>query len=78
MQHPAIGSIHDAGGFAACFADFAYQTEQGFVQFAQIGDFRGPIVHFEVDVAGVFAVPGGEELVVPDSLKIGGLPAGLG
>ena len=54
------------------------RRNRGFVQFAQVGDFRGPIVHFQVNVTGIFAVPGGEKLIVPDSLKIGGLPAGLG
>lgn len=42
---------------------------------AQVGDFGRPVIHLGVDVAGVFAVPGGFEAVVPDALEIGGLAA---
>nr|GFD48564.1 hypothetical protein [Tanacetum cinerariifolium] len=41
------------------------------------GDFGGPVVHFGVDVHRVLAVPGALELVVPDALQVGRLPARL-
>ena len=48
---------------------------QRLLALGQIGGQGGPIVHLRVDVAGVLAVPGRSERLVPDALQIGGLPA---
>ena len=80
MQHPRRGvahAIHHTCRIASRLAHFANQSEEGLVEFGEIADLRGPIVHLEVDVAGVFAVPRGEHLVVPDALQIGRLSTRL-
>ena len=43
--------------------------------FGQVRRQRGPVVHLRIDVAGVLAVPGRVERIVPDALQIGRLPA---
>jgi hypothetical protein len=47
------------------------------VHLGKIGLFRWPVIHFRVDVDGVFAVPGGFVGIIPDSLEIGWLTARL-
>jgi hypothetical protein len=54
MQHPAIGTIHGFSRFAPGFTHFLNQLKERFVQFAEVGYLRRPIVHFEVDVARIF------------------------
>ncbi len=40
------------------------------MQFGKIANLHRPVVHLEVDIDGVLAVPHGHELVVPDALEI--------
>ena len=42
-----------------------------------MGGLRRPVVHLKIDVGGVFRVPCREEFIVPDTLQIGRLSAGL-
>ena len=56
--------------FAAGRAQAVQQVEQRLVDAGQVADFRGPVVHFGVDVGGVVAAPGGLEHVVPDTLQV--------
>ena len=71
VQHPAFHAIHIASRLLALFVYLADELEQGFVQLCQVGDLRGPVVHLEVDVRGVFRVPRREHLVVPKTLQVG-------
>ena len=80
MQHPCLGigrAIHHTSCITSRLAHLSYQAEERLVEFGKIADLRGPIVHLEVDVAGVFAVPRGEHLVIPDALQVGRLTTGL-
>jgi hypothetical protein len=52
------------------------QVEQGLVTFSKVADFRGPVVHFDVDVGGVLAAPGRHDRLIPDALEVGWLAAG--
>src|SRR5579862_7378084 len=38
--------------------------------FGQVADLGWPVVHFGVDVDGIFAAPGRNHRFIPDSLKI--------
>ena len=77
MEHPAVGAVHHLRTLLAGLAHLADEAEEGLVEVGQISDFRRPVVHFQVDVAGILAVPRGEELVVPDALQVGRLSTGL-
>ena len=52
------------------------RAEQRFATLGEVAWLGDPIVHFDVDVRRVFAVPGWTELIIPKSLQVGGLPAG--
>ena len=71
MEHPAVGTVHVAGGLTARLGHFADKLEQRAIHLREVADLRGPVVHLEVDVRGVFRVPRGEHLVVPKTLQVG-------
>ena len=71
VQHPAIHTIHVASSLLALLVYFSNQFEQRLVQFCQVSNLRGPVVHFKIDVRRVFRVPRGKHLVIPYSLKVG-------
>ena len=73
MEHPSVGAIHTGCRLAPCLADFPDEPEKGFVHLRQVGHLRRPVVHLEVDVGGVFRIPRGQHLLVPDALQIGGI-----
>lgn len=64
-----------AGGSASGVCQFIKGGKEGVVALGEAGKFGWPVVHLDVDVAGVFAVPGWVEGVVPDALEVGGLTA---
>ena len=74
---PARAVVHP-GSAAARLDQFSHHAQQGFVAFAEVGHFGGPIVHLGVDVDGVLRLPGWGHGVVPDALQVGGLRAGAG
>ncbi len=47
------------------------------MQFSKVCFLRRPVVHFGIDIDGVFAIPGRKQLIVPDALQVGRLAAGL-
>src|SRR5882724_9062853 len=78
VQHPAGSTVMLAGGGLAGFGQFVDSFYQwrgagGYIQY-----FRGPVIHFEVDIGGVLAAPGRCGKVIPDALQVGGLSAGTG
>ncbi|MNL83243.1 hypothetical protein D3C87_2108430 [compost metagenome] len=48
-----------------------YHLKQRLVAFAEVGHFNGPIIHFGIDIHGVFTIPRWIELVVPFALQVG-------
>ena len=77
MRHPSATFIHVAGGLGTRHRQVFQHGEQRLVHLAQVGHLCRPIVHFRVNVDGVFAVPRRVRTAVPNALQIGGLPAGL-
>ena len=43
--------------------------------FGEIGHLGGPVVHFRVNVEGIFAAPVGKEVLAPSALEVAGLAA---
>src|SRR5215204_3995108 len=63
----AIKFLSDIPSIAHCVLQ---QLIERLMQFRQITDLGGPVVHFRVDIDGVLAVPGGLKLLIPESLQI--------
>jgi len=76
MADEAATVVHNLGGVAAVLADAVEEAEEGLGEFAEIADFGGPVVHFGIDVDGVFAAPAGKIVLIPDALKGGRERAG--
>ena len=78
MKHPTICSIHDTCRFVPRLADVLDKREEGSGEFREIGHFRWPIVHFQIDIGSIFRIPIGKHLIVPYSLQGRRLVAWLG
>ena len=78
MSHPTVGTIHLAGCLLSVNRQILYQLEQWLVSFCQVGHFGRPIVHFRIDVDGIFTVPRCIQPMVPNTLQIGRLSSRLG
>ena len=71
VQYPAFNAIHVAGRLLALLVNLADELEQRLVHLRQVRHLRGPVVHLQVDVRGVFRVPRRKHLVVPQTLQVG-------
>jgi hypothetical protein len=68
MTAPSITIIE---GFCCDSAGFSYSAnmvKQRTMHFRQVADFGRPVIHFSIDIGGVFAFPGRFNILVPDSL----------
>ena len=70
VKHPAVGMIQVAGRASAADGQVLNHAKKREAAFAEICDLGGPVIHFNVDVCGVFAFPRGIEKLVPDALEI--------
>ena len=75
VKHPAAAAVVFFGHLAALIHQFFDHLDEGLHTFWQVARFRRPVVHLRVDVGGVFGIPGGVHVVVPDALQVGGLGA---
>ena len=76
VEHEAAGAVHLLRRPAAAVERHPDQVEQRPGGFGQVADFRRPVVHLDVDVGRVLAVPGRCEALVPDALEVGRHRAG--
>ena len=60
-------------GFSAFDRALTNQLKQWFGTIRQPGAFRGPVVHFGVDIDGIVASPWRKKLVAPNAGEIGRL-----
>ena len=74
---PAVAAVHLPCGHGSGLAQVAYHGEQRPEGLVQAGHLGRPVVHLGIDVYRILAVPGSEELVVPDALQVGGLSSCL-
>ena len=77
VGHPSLLAIHHLRRLGTALAHLADEPEQRLVEVRQACHLGRPVVHLQVDVGGVLAVPGRCQLVVPDALQVGGLSSGL-
>ena len=70
MDDPAAGTVVDARGLFPGRNEGFEVIDKGKVEFGEIADFGGPIVHLDVDVEVIIAVPGSLEMLVPEALEV--------
>src|SRR5690606_23465840 len=78
MRYPTPRSVHHTRSLLSRHGEFTYHAKKRLVQFTEIGALRGPRVHLRVDVDGILAVPRRIHPIVPDTLQVRRLTAGLG
>ena len=44
------------------------EIKKGGMTFAEVGSLRRPVIHLDIDVGVIVAVPGGIILVIPEAL----------
>ena len=71
MKREAARAVHLLGGAAAAVERHLDQVEQRPRGFRQVAHFGRPVVHLQVDIGGVLAVPRRSHEFVPDALEIG-------
>ena len=76
VAEPAVYTVHLPGHFLPVGLHPFQVLKEGQVHVGKIADLGGPVVHFRVDVDGVFAAPGGTVFLVPQALQGGGPAAG--
>jgi hypothetical protein len=76
MRYESATAVNVFSGLSASWPKVTYKVEEWFVTFGQIGDLRRPVVHLNVDIDVVVAVPWSLYVMVPDALKVGGHTAG--
>jgi len=78
VRHPAPGIVKGGGGLSSRLHQSFGEFNEGSVQFGQVGDFRRPVVHLDVDIEVVISVPGGVDGVGPEPLEVGGQQPRMG
>ena len=77
MKHPSTATIHFACRFFSVFTQFTYHLNQRFMQFRQVRNLGGPIIHLRIDIGGIIAIPCRFGLCIPFSLQVSRLATGL-
>ena len=75
MRDESVRAVVDARGLPARLAQRFEVVEERLMQLGEVRHFRRPVVHLQVDVEVVVAVPRREHAVVPQSLQVRGKPA---
>ena len=73
---PTARAIHLLGGPRAGHGKVFHHRNEWLHAFAEVARFRRPVVHFGVDVDGVFALPRWIHAFIPQPLQVGRLGAG--
>ena len=75
MRDEAVGSVMHARGLSPRLAQRLEIVEEGLMELGEVRHFRRPVIHLQVDVEVVVAVPRREHAVVPQPLQVRGEPA---
>ena len=70
MGDEAAAVINVFCGLSAARPQVVSQVEERFVTFGQVADLCGPVVHLDVDIDVVIAVPRRFDVLVPDTLEV--------
>ena len=65
MGHEAPAVVNVLCGFSAAGPKVVGQIEERFVTFGQVADLGGPVVHLDIDIDVVIAVPRGFDVLIP-------------
>ena len=68
VRHPASGMIHLPGRLLPVGIHTPHMFKQRQMTLAQSTTLCRPVIHLGIDVDGIFAVPGGLDLIAPDAL----------
>ena len=77
VGHPSLAAIHLLRCLRTRYAQVADHLKEGLLGLCEVTYQCWPVVHLGVDVDGVLRVPGGFQLVIPHTLQVGRLSAGL-
>src|SRR5678815_2525300 len=77
MGHPTSCTIHVFCCLLSGNRHVPYHLNEWSMQFCKVGFFCRPVIHFCIDVDGVFAIPWWIDFIVPNSLEICSLSAWL-
>ena len=69
VAHKAPAAVHFLCRLFSVRQHGFQKGKQRHMAFGKIAVFRQPVVHFRVDVDGVFTVPGRVHVLVPDTLQ---------
>ena len=75
MRDEAVGAVMDARGLSARLAQRFEIVEERLMELGEVRHFRRPVIHLQVDVEVIVAVPRREHAVVPQPLQVRGEPA---
>src|SRR5204862_7663431 len=68
MGYPAPCTIHIFCSLLSCYGHIFHHLNKRLMKFREICFFSRPIIHFRVDVNGVFTIPWLIDLIIPYSL----------
>ena len=77
VGHPSLAAIHLTSRNGTRLTEVADHREERLLRLCEVTHEGRPVVHLGIDVDGVFRIPGRIDLVVPDTLQIGGLSTRL-
>ena len=76
VRHPAARIVVGLRGLAARLDQRGDELVQRLMEFGEVADLGGPVVHLHVDVEMPVAVPRSLDFLGPDALQVGGQAAG--
>src|SRR5689334_81951 len=70
MRNPASCTIHISGCLSTCLRHVSHHLKERLCQICQVSFFCRPVIHFRININGVFAIPGWRHLIIPYTLQI--------
>ena len=72
MAHGSPAAIHSLRHIPSSFLYRMNQVKKRFMECGQITDFRRPVIHLQIDIRRIFALPTGTKLMIPNTLQVHG------
>src|SRR5699024_11523633 len=77
MSIPSTSAVHFCCTFLPCFRQVFQHGKQRLMHFREISKLCRPVIHFGVNIDGIFTIPWRRGPLIPDSLQISWLPTTL-